>query len=70
MARRRNATIKKGDVVAWDDRTCRILKKRRISGMAMFQTSDFEVLLEDIDGEEVGWVAENEVERVEEAHGP
>jgi hypothetical protein len=61
MARRRSATIKKGDLVDWDDRTCRVLKRRRVTGMAMFQTSDYEVYLETVEGDVVGWVGENEV---------
>lgn len=35
----------------------------------MFATCDRELYLVSLDGEEVGWVAENEVERVQEAGG-
>jgi hypothetical protein len=60
----REPKIKKGDLVDYDDVTCRVLKRRRVTGMAMFSTCDYEVFLETLDGDEVGFVGENEVEKV------
>ena len=59
--------IKRNKLVDWDGKTCRVLKRRRVTGLAMFQTSEFEVRLETVDGEFVGWVGENEVEITGEA---
>ena len=64
-----NDAIRKGDLVKYDDVTCRVLKRRRVSGLAMFQTSEFEVFLEALDGEEVGWVGENELEKISDEKG-
>jgi hypothetical protein len=59
----RGPEVKKGDLVTYDDVPCRVLRTRRVTGMAMFQTAgEFEVFLESLDGKEVGWVGENEVE--------
>lgn len=69
MARRRTETPKKGDLVEYGDVICRVLQRRRVTGLAMFQTSDYEVCLETLDGEQVGWVAENEVEKVRDEAG-
>jgi hypothetical protein len=64
MAKRRSDAIRKGDAVVWDGRTCRVLRRRRVSGMASFSTADVEVFLETLAGDEVGWVGENEAERI------
>jgi hypothetical protein len=61
--------IKKGDLVRYDDVTCRMLKRRRVTGMAMFSTCDYEVFLETLDGQQVGWVGENEVEKISDETG-
>jgi hypothetical protein len=61
--------IRKGDLVKYDDLTCRVLKRRRVSGLAMLQTADHEVFLETLDGEEMGWVGENEVESISDETG-
>ncbi len=55
--------LRAGDVVAWEGETCRVLRRRRVSGLAMFSTSEYEVRLEGLDGSDIGWVPENEVER-------
>ncbi len=60
----KESKIRKGDLVDWEGETCRVLKRRRVTGMAMLQTSEFEVFLESLDGKEVGWVGDNEVEKV------
>jgi hypothetical protein len=65
----RGPEVRKGDLVKYDDVTCRVLKRRRVTGMAMLQTSEFEVFLESLDGEEVGWVGENEVEKLSDETG-
>lgn len=64
-----SGAIRKGEVVVWDDKACRVLKRRRVSGLAMLQTADYEVFLEALDGDEVGWVGENEVEKVSDEAG-
>jgi hypothetical protein len=64
MAKRRSDTPKKGDLVKYDDVTCRVLKRRRVTGMAMFSTCDYEVCLKTLEGKEVGWIGENEVESI------
>jgi hypothetical protein len=64
MAKRRSDTPKKGDLVKYDDVTCRVLKRRRVTGMAMLSTCDYEIFLEALDGQEVGWIGENEVESI------
>jgi hypothetical protein len=69
MAKRPSDTPKKGDLVRYDDLACRVRKRRRVTGLAMFQTSEFEVLLETLDGEQVGWVPENEIERISDEAG-
>lgn len=67
----REPTAKVGDLVDYDDVDCRVLKRRRLTGMAMFSTCDHEVFLETLDGQQVGWVGENEVTKVsDEAGGP
>jgi hypothetical protein len=59
----REPRVKAGDLVEYEGESCRVLKRRRVTGMAMLQTSEHEVLLETLDGEEVGWVGENELEQ-------
>lgn len=56
--------FEKGVLVEWDGQTCTVLKRRRVTAMAMFQVSEFEVYLETLNGEQVGWVPENEVVNV------
>lgn len=53
----------------YDGVTCRVLRTRPVSGFAMFQTSDYEVYLDTLDGEQVGWVGENEVEKISDNAG-
>jgi hypothetical protein len=60
----REPEVKKGDLVEWEGTACRVLRRRQVSGLAMFQTSEFEVKLVSLDGHDVGWVAVNEVERI------
>jgi hypothetical protein len=57
----REPEVKKGKLVEWEGETCRVLKRRRVSGLAMFQTSEFEVCLETLDRQQLGWVPENEL---------
>ena len=57
----REPAVRAGDLVEYDDVTCRVLKRRRVSALAMLQTSEYEVYLETLDGDKVGWVGENEV---------
>jgi hypothetical protein len=67
----REPRVRTGDLVKCDDVTCRVLKRRRVTGLAMFSTCDHEVFLETLDGQQVGWVGENEVTKVsDEAGGP
>lgn len=65
----REQKVKKGDLVEWEGETCRVLKRRRVSGLAMFQTSDYEVCLESLDKQQVGWVGENEVVKINDEAG-
>lgn len=65
----RESRIKKGDLVNYDDVSCRVLKRRRVTGMAMFSTCDYEVCLETLNGKQVGWVPENEVMKVSDEAG-
>jgi hypothetical protein len=65
----REPRARTGDLVKYDDVTCRVLRRRRVTGFAMLQTSEYEVCLETLDGESVGWVAENEVEKVSDEAG-
>jgi hypothetical protein len=60
----REPVVKKGDLVEWDGKTCCVLKRRQVTGLAMFQTSDYEVCLEAEGGLFIGWVGVNEVEKV------
>jgi hypothetical protein len=62
-------TVRVGDLVEYDGESCRVLRTRCVSAFAMFQTADREVLLETLDGKQVGWVAENEVEKVSDRAG-
>jgi hypothetical protein len=55
--------LRAGDLVMHDDVPCRVLRRRRVSALAMFQTCEFEVLLETLDGEQVGWIGQNEIEK-------
>jgi hypothetical protein len=64
-----NERIKKGDLVEFDDHRCRVLKRQRVSSLAMFQTSDYDVCLETLAGEFVGFVAESEVEPITDEAG-
>lgn len=57
--------IRKGDLVDWDGKKCRVLRRRRVTGMAMFSTSDYEVCLETLEDEYLGWVGENEVTKID-----
>lgn len=57
----REPKIRAGDVVEYEGEACRVLRRRRVTPFAMLQTSVYEVFLETLEGEEVGWVAENEV---------
>ena len=52
----REQKVKKGDVVEWEDQTCRVLRRRPVTGMAMFSTCEYEVYLETLEGEQVGWI--------------
>jgi hypothetical protein len=61
---RAKADIKKGDLVEYDDVLCRVLRRREVTPLTMFQTSDYEVCLEAVDGEQVGRLPENEVTKV------
>lgn len=65
----REPVVKKGDLVEYDGETCRVLRRRRVSALAMFQTCDYEVCLEALDGDQVGWVGENEVEQINDEAG-
>ncbi len=56
--------MKAGDLVEYEEETCRVLRRRRVTAFAMFQTCEYEVRLETLHGEQVGWVAENEVTKV------
>lgn len=64
MARQPSDAIRRGDAVVWDGVTCRVLKRRRVTGLAMFQTSDYEVKLVSLGGGDIGWVGENEVKKI------
>ncbi len=48
-----SAKIRAGDLVEYEGKTCRVLRRRRVTGLAMFQTADYEVRLEALDGEQV-----------------
>lgn len=63
------STVKKGDLVEYEGKTCRVLRRRQVSGLAFFQTSDYEVKLVSVDADDVGWVGENEIERITEEDG-
>lgn len=56
--------VKKGDIVEYEGERCRVLRRRRVTGLAMFSTSEHEVKLVSLDGEDIGWVGENEVEHI------
>lgn len=62
--------VKKGDLVQYEGETYRVARRREVTPLAMFRTCDFEVNLVSLDGTPFGFVAENEVERVEEADRP
>lgn len=64
MTRRRSDTLRKGDLVAWEGETYRVVGRREVSPLAMFQTCDHEVKLQSLDGSPFGWVGENEVGRI------
>lgn len=57
--------IRKGDLVDWNGKQCRVLKRRRVTGMAMFATCDWELDLSTLDGQHLSWVPENEVSQIE-----
>lgn len=52
-----------GQIVWWEGVKYRVLGRRAVDGLAMFQTSTHELFLAALDGGEgPGWVGENEVE--------
>ena len=60
--------IPRGQVVRWEGERYRVLKRREVDGMAMFQTGTHEVFLAGLGSvADVGWVPENEVEPVPDA---
>lgn len=68
---KRRSSIKRGDRVIHEGEPCQVLKWRRVPGLAMLQTSEYEVCLEAEDGKFVGWVGENEVTKISRnARGP
>ena len=56
--------VKKGDLVEYEGERCRVLRRRRVNGLATFSTSEHEVKLVSLGGEDIGWVGENEVEKI------
>jgi hypothetical protein len=65
----RESKVKAGDLVEYEGQICRVLRRRRVTALAMFQTSDYEVCLETVDGKRLGWVGENEVEKISDGAG-
>jgi hypothetical protein len=62
----RKPRFRKGDLVRYEGKTYRVVKRREVTPLAMFQTCDYELKLESTDGRPFGWVAENEVKKIEE----
>jgi hypothetical protein len=60
----REPAVKKGDLVDWGGKSCRVLRRRRVTGLAMFSTSEFEAKLMSLDGDDIGWVGENEITKI------
>jgi len=53
----------RGRVVWWEGQRYRVLRRRAVDGLAMFQTSSHELFLAALDGGiDPEWVPENEVE--------
>ena len=53
----------RGRVVWWEGQRYRVLRRRAVDGLAMFQTSSHELFLAVLDGGiDPEWVPENEVE--------
>ncbi|MCZ2343419.1 MAG: hypothetical protein LC104_16745 [Bacteroidales bacterium] len=60
----------RGAVVLWEGERYVVKRRRRVDGLAMFSTSEYEVFLANPDGTEgAGWVGEGEVEVVMGAEG-
>lgn len=63
--------VGRGGFVWWEGQKCRVVQRRRVSGLAFPRTSEFELLLEAADGGvDPGYVAENEVEPDAEEDAP
>lgn len=54
----------RGQVVVWEGVKYRVLRRRPVDGLAMFQTSTHELLLASLDGgDDPGWVGQDEVQQ-------
>jgi hypothetical protein len=66
------ARFKMGDVVRFGNEhwgyVCRVLGRREVTPFAMLRTDDWEIFLEALDGQIVGFVGECEVEPMEETN--